>query len=233
MKVRVVTEQYPKLRPLDIKPYQQDGETLLLLRDPLELSGQMLGVPRQLAPLLALCDGTRDLVGIHTALMVRWGVRIKSSMLNDVVDMLDRAYLLDNARARAAIQVALGKYRAEPFRVPSLAGGGYPGDAGALTPFLDAFEVDGVAGEWPRPRPGTIRGVVSPHIDYAGGGPVYKAVWSAAEQAVQDADLAIIFGTDHSGGLGKVTLTRQNYATPYGVLPTATGIGEPARSSVG
>ena len=47
------------------------------------------------------------------------------------------------------------------------------------------------------------------------------------------ADLAIIFGTDHSGGLGKVTPTRQSYATPYGVLPTANGIVDRLADALG
>jgi AmmeMemoRadiSam system protein B len=75
--------------------------------------------------------------------------------------------------------------------------------------------------------------VVSPHIDYARGGPVYKSVWGAAETAVRNADLAIIFGTDHSGGLGKITLTRQNYATPYGVLSTSTDIVDRLAAAIG
>jgi MEMO1 family protein len=231
--VGVLTEQNPKLRPLDIKPYQQDGQNMLLLRDPLELSDHLLGLPQQLAPLLALCDGTRDLVGILTALTVRWGVRIKSSMLGDVLDMFDEACLLDNLRARAAMQAALEKYRAQPFRVPALAGAGYPADAEALAPFLDAFDSSGVIDGRPRPGPGPVRGVVSPHIDYARGGPVYKAVWGAAEEAACDADLAIIFGTDHSGGFGKVTPTRQSYATPYGVMPTATAIVDRLAEALG
>jgi AmmeMemoRadiSam system protein B len=231
--VCVVTEQYPKLRPLDIKPYQQDDHDMLLLRDPLELTDQMLGVPQQLAPLLALCDGTRDLVGIHTALTVRWGVRIKAGMLHDFVNTLDEACLLDNARARAAKQAALEAYRALPSRPPSLAGGGYPADPKELTPFLRAFDASHLTNGRSQTAAGTVRGVVSPHIDYARGGPVYKAVWGAAEKATREADLAIIFGTDHSGGLGKITLTRQSYATPYGVLPTATEIVDRLAAALG
>ncbi len=63
-----MTEAYPKLRALDIQPFRQDGQAMLLLRDPLGLTDQMLAIPQPLAPLLGLCDGTRDLVGIHTAL---------------------------------------------------------------------------------------------------------------------------------------------------------------------
>ncbi len=236
-----VTEQNPKLRALDIKPYRQDGQNMLLLRDPLELTEHVLGLPQPLAPLLLLCDGAHDLVGIHTALNVRWGVRIKREMLNDVIDMLDEACLLDNERTRAAMAIALEKYRAQPFRTPALAGGVYPADAEALGPFLDAFDASRVTSGWPSPAPGPVRGVVSPHIDYARGGPVYKAVWGAAAgaaagaagAAARDADLVIIFGTDHSGSFGKVTPTRQSYATPYGVLPTAREIVDRLADALG
>ena len=45
-------------------------------------------------------------------------------------------------------------------------------------------------------------------------------MWQRAQTAVSQADLVVILGTDHNGGLGSLTLTRQAYATPYGVLPT-------------
>ncbi|MBI2940388.1 MAG: AmmeMemoRadiSam system protein B, partial [Chloroflexi bacterium] len=67
---------------------------------------------------------------------------------------------------------------------------------------------------------GTVRGVISPHIDYHRGGPIYYRVWQRAANAVRAADLVIVFGTDHLGSPGQVTLTRQHYATPFGVLPT-------------
>jgi len=50
--------------------------------------------------------------------------------------------------------------------------------------------------------------LVSPHIDYARGGPVYAHVW-------------------------KLTLTRQHYATPFGVLPTAREVVETLAGAMG
>lgn len=70
---------------------------------------------------------------------------------------------------------------------------------------------------------GKVRGLLSPHIDYARGGSVYGAVWKDAAEAVKQADLVIMIGTDHYGH-DPFTLTRQHYATPYGVLPTAVDI---------
>ena len=79
--------------------------------------------------------------------------------------------------------------------------------------YLEHFEAGNGVSTWDG------RGIVSPHIDFDRGGDVYAKVWGAAEAAVLDADLVIIFGTDHYGGLGTITLTEQAYATPYGILP--------------
>jgi MEMO1 family protein len=228
-----VTDAFPKLRPLDIKPYRQDGQNLLLLRDPLGISDQMLGVPQALAPLLVLCDGTRDLVGIHTALTVRWGVRLRSGQVRELIDTLDAAQFLENERFAAAQRIALEQYRAAPNRHPAIAGGGYPEEPEALAGFLEAFDMSRVAEGFAPVRPTSARGVVSPHIDYARGGGVYRAAWLAAAEGAREADLAIIFGTDHYGGLGKITPTAQSYATPYGTLPTNREIVEELARALG
>jgi hypothetical protein len=61
---------------------------------------------------------------------------------------------------------------------------------------------------------------VSPHIDYERGGRVYAQVWRAAATAARQAELVILLGTDHNGADATLTLTRQSYATPWGILPT-------------
>jgi AmmeMemoRadiSam system protein B len=51
--------------------------------------------------------------------------------------------------------------------------------------------------------------------------------------AAREAEIAVILGTDHNGGEGALTLTRQHYATPYGVLPTATDVVDILAESIG
>ena len=78
-----------------------------------------------------------------------------------------------------------------------------------------------------------MRGLVSPHIDYARGGPVYARVWKQAEEAVKAADLVILLGTDHWGRDGVFTLTHQSYGTPFGVLPTAQDVVDRLADALG
>ena len=61
---------------------------------------------------------------------------------------------------------------------------------------------------------------MSPHIDYQRGHKSYAKTWRHVEEAARECELAIILGTDHSGGDCKITPTLQSYATPWGTLST-------------
>jgi AmmeMemoRadiSam system protein B len=165
---------------------------------------------------LALCDGTRDLSALQASLAVRYGLRVGPGELERLVAMLDEALLLENERSAQAMAQALEDYRQAPCRPPTGAGRSYPADAGELRLMLDRYL--GVIDDGGTPFDG--RGLISPHIDYPRGGPVYAAVWRRAAEAARAADLVVILGTDHYGD-APFTLTRQSYATPFGVLPTA------------
>ncbi len=224
----------PKLRPIEIRPFvhAERGRPMLLLRDPLALSGQIATLPQALGPALLLCDGTRTLYGIQVALMLQFKLQVGLDVLAEIVETLDELCLLENERSAAAMAAALAAYRAAPHRPPASAGGAYPADPAELRVLLDGY-LDQARERYDGRRPTAARGLVSPHIDYARGGLVYAAVWDAAAEAARAADLAIILGTDHSGGYGALTLTRQHYATPYGVLPTAGDVVDAAAAAIG
>ena len=187
-----------------------------LLRDPLQLSNQQLIVPQALAQMLLLMDGTRSPEEIHAAFCAQMGEEVAYEVVTSTLEQLDQACLLENERSSAARQEAVRHYRAQPSRPPALAGVSYPADTQALARLFRAYgkedDLDGWEG-W------TGRAMVSPHIDYERGGNVYARVWQRARAAVAESDLVLIFGTDHNGGLGTITLTHQPYATPFGVLP--------------
>jgi AmmeMemoRadiSam system protein B len=206
----------PLLRPLDFQPVQHQGESMWLLRDPWQLGERQLIFPQVLAQMLILCDGTRSPRQIQAALSDQLGMPVPFNFISEALAQLDAAFLLVNERSEARHRALLADYRAQPFRPPALADLNYPAAPAALDDLFRGYgdgdepTVDGWQG----------RGVVSPHIDYQRGGPVYARVWRRAAPAVLAADLVLIFGTDHNGGRGSVTLTPLPYATPYGVLPT-------------
>jgi AmmeMemoRadiSam system protein B len=63
-----------------------------------------------------------------------------------------------------------------------------------------------------------VRLLVAPHIDFRRGGAAYAHAYRALEGC--DADLFVVFGTAHASPPHLFTLTRQDYATPLGAVPT-------------
>ncbi|HKV37651.1 MAG TPA: AmmeMemoRadiSam system protein B [Blastocatellia bacterium] len=217
--------KYPSLRPVDARPVSIQGQDMILLRDPLRLSDKVLVVPQPLGPALALCDGTReDAMAIAAAMAVRFGLKAGAALIEQMLGALDQACLLDNDHFAEAKAARLIEYRQAPFRLPALAGQSYPESAGELTGLLNKYTSEVQSTPCQKPDSGNLPCILSPHIDYARGGPVYAKTWKQAEELAREAELVILLGTDHYGGDGALTLTQQNYATPFGVLPTATDI---------
>jgi MEMO1 family protein len=207
-----------KLREIQVHPIQHQGQEMLLLRDPLQLAGASIAVPRALGLLLGLMDGSRDEAALEAALRVRAGVRLAPGLLSQLLADLDKAYLLENERFVAARSAAVEAYRQAPFRPLTMDGTAFS------VPDLASAQFQSYLDQLPPADPpepdAPIRGVVSPHIDYQRGGRVYAEVWRAAAEAAREAELVIILGTDHQGGPGTITPTRQSYASPWGALPT-------------
>jgi AmmeMemoRadiSam system protein B len=211
----------PKLRNINVQHITYQGEPVFLLQDGLKLTDAAILLPQALGPLAVLCNGQHTLPEITAALEVRYGLRLPQELVENLLDQFDQALLLENATFYQARQRALDDYRAADFRPPALAGPSYPADPHELRAMLQNYldRVNGVP-----LAPANSHGIISPHIDYQRGGVTYAQVWASAAAAVREAELVIILGTDHNGGLGTLTLTPQNYASPLGVMPTDTGL---------
>ncbi len=229
-------DEKPRLRAIDVRRTTHDEIAYFILGDPLQISENKLHIPAQLGPVLALLDGTRRYTSIAGEAFALYGGQIEMSTVEElveaVVDALDDAYMLDNARFRTRHDQLLADYRSAPNRPPALAQRGYPAERAELWTLLQEYleDADGI-------EPATVDwtqgvGILSPHIDYTRGGAIYAQTWKQAAVAVAEADIAILFGTDHYGD-DLFTLTRQSYATPYGTLPTDVGVVDALAAALG
>lgn len=215
---------HPALRlrtPIDARPIIHGNRRYTLLRDPLGLTTKTLLIPEALTPALGLLDGTRDAATLRGSLAVRFGLLLPASEIENLLQSLDDALLLDNERFTTVYRQALQAYRQAPARPLSCAPHVYPTEPERLHNLLEGFRSIATQNNGTSNAVQPVRGLLSPHIDYARGGPVYAQVWEAAREAAQQAELVVIFGTDHFGGEQLFTLTRQDYSTPYGSLPTS------------
>lgn len=192
-----------------------------LLNDPWQLSDRQLIFPQALAQMLLFLDGTHNPQEIQRLLSAHLNSDVPFEIITDTLAQLDQSFLLQNERFDEQKQHHLDLYRTQPFRPPALAGLGYPVEPEELSAYLHSFETGTQDADY---RAWHGRGIVSPHIDYQRGGPVYGQVWRNGATAVAGADLVLIFGTDHFGRAGSITLTHVPYATPFGTLPTDSGL---------
>lgn len=207
----------PKLRNVNVQRITHQGQPVFLIQDGLRLTEAAIVLPQSLGPLAMLCDGHHTLPQMQTTLETNFGIRLPNDVLTDLIRQFDEALLLESDHFHTIRQQAIEQYRAAPHRRAALAGASYPADPGKLRRQL-GYYLDKVK-DVPQSAADS-RAVVSPHIDYPRGGHVYAAVWASAAKAIAQAELIIFLATDHNGGLGTVTPTPQNYASPLGVMPT-------------
>jgi MEMO1 family protein len=208
----------PRLRPgLVAAPdgdprhvYIQDR--LRITREPLRLTH----VEFQWARLINGKRSPRDLQA--EAMRLASGLLTPLDQIEDLLRRLDEALFLDNQRFR--------DYLHGPEREPSCIGC-YAAEPDLMRQQLGAlFTLPGASGPPGEPgcrtaSEGRIRAVLAPHIDYARGGASYS--WPFKEVVERtDASLFVIIATSHYSP-ERFTLTRKNFKTPLGTVPTDQG----------
>ncbi len=209
----------PKLRQVQPQWTQYNGNNFLTLRDPLALSSNTVLVPDTMASIIPLLDGSRDIGGLQSTILLRSGMYISQEDIKELLTSLNNAYLLENQTSKNVIDSALEQYQNAPYRQPAHSNIVYPGKKNNFIASIHPYEQKALKID-PLPESVKVTGMVSPHIDYQRGGEIYAQLWRRCSNSLKEIELVILLGTDHNGRSGSLTLTKQNYATPIGQLPT-------------
>ncbi len=228
--VQIDRTTFPRLRYVETLPVVHHDQPFLMLRDPLQLSDRVVLVPADLAPALGLFDGTTEFKDMQEILSGEYDYHVTQPDLDELMNTLNGAYLLENDRSNAVMTEKLEDFRRAPNRMANLAGNSYPRQPDELSQLLDGFIAR--AGK-PDPVDANVRGLISPHIDYQRGWRVYAQGWESVREAARSAELVVILGTDHYGPDRYLTLTRQHYATPFGVLKTPRELVDSLADAIG
>jgi AmmeMemoRadiSam system protein B len=204
-------EDRPRLRPTLGAEMDPSGQFVILF-DRLRISRKML----RLGPLefetLKLFDGTRTPLDVQIHLIRLAGGRVvPMEFVERLARLLDEALLLESNRFREHVE--------GPIRQPVCIGV-YEEDPKALREqFRDLFDHPHSSGHPREARDdGKVRAALLPHIDYTRGGASYT--WPLKEVVESTpAKLFVIIGTSHYSP-HRFTLTRKDFATPLGVVPT-------------
>lgn len=202
----------PRLRPY-LKPARDDRDPHhIYLVDLLGLSPQPPRLTFQEFYWLHLFDGQRTVADIRLEVMRQsGGLHLPLDIFATLVAKLEEALLLDGPRFR---QIA-----DSPVRPPRCIGC-YEEEPSLLRRQMEQYFTSRPGPGKPRQyQPaGLLRAALVPHIDYLRGGHTYA--WSFKEIVERtEASLFVIVGTSHYSN-HRFTLTRKNYRTPLGIVPT-------------
>jgi MEMO1 family protein len=211
-------EPAPRLRAVDAVRVIEDGVFALSLRDPDGLSRDVIVKP-PLDLALPYMDGRRSISAIAET-VARRHASIPTHEIEALVARLDEAFLLVNARSKARLDELHSAFRRDEIRRARHAGGAYAGDAQKLRRFIERDCIEAAA-ESPRPT-GMPRALIAPHMDHwrarRGYGDAYGAIASHALDAIE---LVVLLGTCHAPMAEPFALTRKDFETPLGRVPTA------------
>jgi len=208
---------YPKLRPLEAVPAQDD---LICIRDPEGISEKLAFLPRDLIFIVSLFDGNHSILDIQTAFTRKYGDLLYSSKVREIIETLDNCLFLENDRFREEKKKIEDAFRSARVREASHAGISYEKEPEPLKEQLKGlfeppegpgFPAQGEHGE-------KIRGLVAPHIDIRRGGPCFA--WSYAELLKgSSATTFVVLGIAHVQTKRCFVLTDKDFATPLGKIP--------------
>ncbi len=211
----------PRLRPLEAFPVMEGNEPFLALRDPSGLAESLVKLPPLAAAVVQLFDGewTRD--EVCAEFLRRYSRPLGRDTLDKLLAQLDDALLLDSDRFRNHSATIFADFGRAADRKPHLAGKSYPRDAADLRRMLDGFfDPPNGPGKAAKKDGGLPKAIVAPHVDFPRGGPAYAWAYKPLAEAADAPDLVVVFGTNHNGVDQPFALTKKDYVTPLGTLPT-------------
>ena len=212
----------PKIRAVEAFPVEQNGQTLVCLRDSSGVAPNPVILGMGAYFIITLFNGVNDLRDVQVAFMKRFGEMLPLEQLTGLVEALDRALFLDSPAFHEREQSERAAFLALTERPAALAGLCYSREPLALRAELGAFfdPPEGPGRALPRKPGASLKGLIAPHIDPRRGAAAYAHAY-AELMAHDPPELVIILGTSHQGaGPELFSATRKNYATPLGAVET-------------
>lgn len=218
-------EKLPRLREdLEYLWTVYQGKEALVVKDPVGLVKKPLVIYGETLNFLRLLQRSTSI----DELQLNWirmnqGVFSSQTEIRQMVDDLDRLFLLDTPHYRREKQAIVQSFARLSVRPPALAGQAYPAEKESLLQFLKGILDKGKKTEITG-RKVSLKGLIVPHIDLEVGARVYAAGYRLLP--ARKPPLILLLGTGHHLSSGLVSLTSKDFETPLGRVRTAKDIIE-------
>lgn len=202
---------YPKLRwPIDIRQEVINQQEIVVLRCPLGISQEPLGLFAAVAPLLGHFTGqqSRQEIAHHFS--------VNEKLVEDLILLLDQNLFLESPRFFEFEKDIINSFKLARTRRAALAGLNYPNTPAELSAELNRILGHAVAENPKRQINERLVCLKSPHIDYQRGEISYGKAYANLE--LNQHDLIVLIGTSHQYSRLLFHLTSKDFETPLGLL---------------
>ena len=210
----------PRLRPVQVLPTQQNGKTILALRDPLQLAGQTMAIPPQALGMLQHFRGEKPISEIAEAL------KAPIEKVLELAVAVDRLGLLEGPTAEALEDAKLQQlHDAGHFPPRATQGLGNSEIAKAA--------IRGWFAETEDPElSGVPVAVLAPSLSYSQAWEVFAGAWHPV-RSQSAPDRVVVLGPAHASIGNGVCGTQLGIATALGVCPVDQDLLQLLRQRMG
>lgn len=214
MEFRAHTLVPPLRDDIDIIPFSDNGESLLVLHDRAGYAPEYITLFEAVLPIIEMADGQRTVQDIIQEIEKQTEELLSARAIVELFAALETANFLQSERFYEHKARKDREFLAQSVRPPVCAGSSYTDNAEELTAFLDTLmqASDGYSAEE------SATAIVVPHIDLRVGAESYAPAYRALQHS--DAELFVIFGTSHYGWQDLFITTEKHFQTPLGVVQT-------------
>jgi AmmeMemoRadiSam system protein B len=214
-------ETKPRIRPVEAIPLEAEGRKMIVLRDGSGISDAQLVVSPTAFFVVTLFDGTNTVRDMQAAFMRKVGELLPSEKIQEIVERLDDAMLLEGPRFDSHLEGLIAEFRDSPVRAPTLAGQAYEEEPDKLAEQIESYygPPEGPGRPVPGKREAPLPALIAPHIDLERGGTSYAAAWAVAAEGPPP-DSVVVLGTAHQGASpGLFIGAKKAFRTPMGESP--------------
>jgi hypothetical protein len=138
----------PRLRYVEAFPVDYQGQQLICLRDPQNLSGKMLFVSSEALFIISQFDGKHSILDIQEVFMRQFGGLIFRDEIDGLINQLDEALMLESENYRNFKIKLEEEFKNSPMRKSSHAGLSYPQEADEVRKWLRGFFEEADQSQW-------------------------------------------------------------------------------------
>ena len=129
----------PKLNPIEAFPVEHQGEKLICLRDPRNISDKILYVSPETVYILGMFDGEHSVSDIRAEVLDKFGEHIDSGDIEKLINRLDEALFLESENFRDFKTRLESGFKDSATRPASHAGLSYPDNVSELNGWITEF----------------------------------------------------------------------------------------------